>query len=1499
MNKNRKVLQFLTVVAMVSSVWIPAMAQHLSNYQVSATVEEEQPLEEPTEMASEEESPRFSFTEEIKGHTGELFSLTFVSTKEVKEAALYLPKEATIVKGSLPEGITIEEGTEKNNWVLRSDEARAIFALPLVVEEEGSYDVSVEDAETTIDIEALEEELFEEELEHVIEQEEVLESEAVVPQEVSETEVTESLLAEFLGETTKVSTMAELRAAVSNPEVAIISVQANLTEATGTTIMRVDRPLLIQGNGHTLNFNSNGVYFLLAEVEEETTFRIENARVTKVGVLPLVTATVEVSSNWTFELEDITEVNANTMRLASLPEGKVVFTGGSSDFTRTTSTTTFIEAKEISAINQAQVTISRGNATILLSPVTVVAPKLTVENGSAITITTTAGEALTIDFRGPEPELNIQSMSQLTVTTIGTTVPPSNTRNNTISLVGKSPKITINEGSKLSTTSTAAKRGLHLAGSTPQVLVTNDSELSVTSATQAAVNLAGDNSLYSVKNSHNQLTSTSGVGIGLTGIAPTINYESSSGSIASTTGQRVNLIGATPILMVVNSQLELNATTGRGIYLQGTTPQVFLDDSQLAMTDTGASQGMILQGEDALLSLKNDSEMDIIGGGTGSTENIQIGNNNARPQLSVANGSKLSVTTPSGAGAASDTTNNSIHLRGIEPKVEFNDSEIKIDITSGARRGLYLNGNNPDLNILNSKVEMKTLANTNIRILGNNGVNQISKSNLNLSSGTSVALGFTGDAMKTHITDASKIVSNQGMYFSGEEVLIDNNSIIDITTITSTGVTTIISDQRSHYGVVTFERRGVNQGLVNVNNSSVSIEKKDGLVSSAPLNIVGGNNSLVAENGAKLNLLNEGSGTPSDSTASNSNAGIGFRSYGSDTALISNNEFVVRDPGSRINIDAKYGAAVTMSTNGTVFDGSVTVENQGYFSATGNTATNNSGVFVGRAVDIKFDNPLFLDFTNYRTGGGQVFGVGNASSTFIGLNSDLALWANGSDLTADPILNFKKLDYEFNGINYRNLVSTSDPEQLNTGTLGTTGLLPYTRISSNNGRWTIADELRVPTNADKKIHGRVSLPVGLDSSRPAWDDEAIATVEVETPDGDKQEYTAKTVGDSNESPGISIYGEEPRGGLFEIELDEPLEAGSKVRISKVELSSGELTDGFEHLILTDTVEVFPIVPPTLARFSSSVIAKDSTLIQGTSENPEVEVTATHNGDLLDIGNVVVDASGNFTINLDGVNLEEEDEIQIFLRDNEGNAEVAGVVDPPETNNDRGNINPAMKLLFRDVEFEPATILTVGDLGPVSPVDPLDPELEVDPDNKPEIPEEQGLLSIDFVSQFNFGSQGISVQDQTYYAQSQRLLNEDGTVNEQEERPNYVQVSDRRSATKRGGWQLAVTQNNQFIGDSGQELNGAQLRLSNQELATAHGGSPPSLQVNNPLALTPGSKRILVRAESEEGTGTWVYRFGNRDTSSSSVALEVPKGANPEAIQYTTTLNWELSAVPGN
>ncbi|WP_066025194.1 WxL domain-containing protein [Enterococcus mundtii] len=199
--------------------------------------------------------------------------------------------------------------------------------------------------------------------------------------------------------------------------------------------------------------------------------------------------------------------------------------------------------------------------------------------------------------------------------------------------------------------------------------------------------------------------------------------------------------------------------------------------------------------------------------------------------------------------------------------------------------------------------------------------------------------------------------------------------------------------------------------------------------------------------------------------------------------------------------------------------------------------------------------------------------------------------------------------------------------------------------------------------------------------------------------------------------------------------------------------------------------------------------------------------------------------------------------------------------------------------------------------PVHPVDPINPDQEVHPENPPELPEEQGALSIDFVSSFDFGQQFISTQDRLYYAKPQRLLNDQGVEATEEERPNYVQISDRRPEHLRNGWQLAVTQSGQFVNPTGNELIGATINLDNQALATAQGGIAPTIQQNERQELIPNTRSVLLKTAGGTGTGTWIYRFGDLETMGESVGLHVPAGVNPETTSYSTKLVWELSSVP--
>ncbi|TPR56216.1 WxL domain-containing protein [Enterococcus sp. OL5] len=947
---------------------------------------------------------------------------------------------------------------------------------------------------------------------------------------------------------------------------------------------------------------------------------------------------------------------------------------------------------------------------------------------------------------------------------------------------------------------------------------------------------------------------------------------------------------------ILRSNLSTNSTTGLPISTDNANGEIVIDESQLNLIMSGSNNGIRLEGEDSLLSVKNNSEVKLTSG-SGTARNILF--SGARSKMVIENQSELILNTSGPTSDATDTANNAIQFVGASSELTVrNQSILDVNVAAGAKRGVFFQADNGLFQVIDrSEINVSTDAANSVHLAGTKHTISISneakvylKSNWTTEANQNASLFIgTNDKSEINFIISEKSLLQADANMSSAIVLqgtenkytVEDTSELILKSNRTTGNTTVDGSYGNAMATLRFLNSGFSE--FNVNNSNVFIEKSSG---NAPgIRMLGDNNHIMVSNGGKLYVNNPGDGQVSNGNTAGGNQGIHLTSG-------DNTSFSVTDPGSQVTILAENGPAIDLSGMGKVNN-----SNGGYFEAVGRTATASGGVFRAGVLDVEFDNPLFMDFRNNRSGGGNLFNVASGSS-LKAANSDLAVWKNGSNLDGDPDLNFPTLDFSFSGTNFNTLGATSQPDVLNTGTFGTTGLTTYSRLSSNNSRWAIADELRVPTNADKKIHGHISIPVGLEESRSAWDGEATVIVEVERANGTKTEHTAKTVGHSNEERGISIYGEEPRAGLFEVELEEYLQKGDKVKIKDVRLTSGELTQGYENIILTGTVEVFPIIPPTPAKFSSSVVSNDSTTIKGFTENKEVTVTATHNNEPINTENVVVENDGTFTLDLSELSLQEDDEIQVFLKDREGSAAASGVMNPPLTNDEQGNINPKSPLSFRDKLFDEATVLTVQDLRPVSPVDPLDPATEINPENKPQLPEDQGRLSIDFVSQFHFGSQAISVHDQTYYAQPQRLLNEDGTVNESEERPNYVQISDRRSENDRNGWTLAVTQKEQFKGAENQVLNGASLSLSNQQVITAQGGTAPGLQ-SVPCTLVPGNRRTLLLAQGSEGTGTWIYRFGDGETAGESVALDVPKGANPEATTYSSTLIWELSAVPGN
>lgn len=204
-----------------------------------------------------------------------------------------------------------------------------------------------------------------------------------------------------------------------------------------------------------------------------------------------------------------------------------------------------------------------------------------------------------------------------------------------------------------------------------------------------------------------------------------------------------------------------------------------------------------------------------------------------------------------------------------------------------------------------------------------------------------------------------------------------------------------------------------------------------------------------------------------------------------------------------------------------------------------------------------------------------------------------------------------------------------------------------------------------------------------------------------------------------------------------------------------------------------------------------------------------------------------------------------------------------------------------------------TISYVTDDSAVTPIDPTNPDPEkpitpTDPgDHENPTP---GPLSIDYVSNLRFGEQKTTGEDTTYYASLDKIVDSEGT---EIERPNFVQVTDKRGSN--AGWHLTVTEDAQFTSGS-DELTGAALTLANGTLSTPNDGSEPT--ANQAIALTPGTASDVLDAQKDQGTGTWLDRFGTDEAAGkSSVSLVVPGKTKKVQGEYKTSLTWTLTDAP--
>lgn len=169
-------------------------------------------------------------------------------------------------------------------------------------------------------------------------------------------------------------------------------------------------------------------------------------------------------------------------------------------------------------------------------------------------------------------------------------------------------------------------------------------------------------------------------------------------------------------------------------------------------------------------------------------------------------------------------------------------------------------------------------------------------------------------------------------------------------------------------------------------------------------------------------------------------------------------------------------------------------------------------------------------------------------------------------------------------------------------------------------------------------------------------------------------------------------------------------------------------------------------------------------------------------------------------------------------------------------------------------------------GPVDPIDPSEPGGETG---------NEGPLTIDNVTPFEFGTHDIESATQTYSITAENA---------------NVQVSDRRGEGQ--GWTLQValsTFNDED--DTSKVLKGATLAIPQGTLKTTEGNvseEPNNFSVS--LAADGQSSATIMQADEKKGMGTWVDAFVSEE-----VQLTIPSGNFSG--NYNATLNWSLIDAP--
>ncbi|EUJ35688.1 pectate lyase-like adhesive domain-containing protein [Brochothrix campestris] len=415
-------------------------------------------------------------------------------------------------------------------------------------------------------------------------------------------------------------------------------------------------------------------------------------------------------------------------------------------------------------------------------------------------------------------------------------------------------------------------------------------------------------------------------------------------------------------------------------------------------------------------------------------------------------------------------------------------------------------------------------------------------------------------------------------------------------------------------------------------------------------------NEIHLEEGATYNATMPGNAFRSDyyksSFVADGKNKINITSLSSGQSPVSFNSNVKTGEDSRFYVGPESEFYIIGNTNSRLFDASIAND--------------------ARRTTITIDTPKNYDLRNSSTATNANSSIANTNfKEFSIKNSDVNVWELKDQVLGPATYGGSKVDYVTRLAN--GTVTSSD-----SGLQSIFSVEGLRRISGLNQDPEF--EFNDVTNAEYSISGKVIL--GYVPDENGMDDEGnFHYIPV---------YAGKDQGIVELKDSYSVL----HPDLKTDETGEVKYTGDKLNLQDKVVTA--LSANGAHIQQEQSeYTVVDVTPPEPTELLTKRVSVNTTTLKGTGE-VGATVYLELNGTLLSPVTTEVDADGNWSMEIPTGTFVKDMTGQLLLEDKAGKADIDS---PPETNSDKGNINPREDLTYKDVTFKAGTKFVVENLAP--------------------------------------------------------------------------------------------------------------------------------------------------------------------------------------------------------